>query len=254
MITIKTPEEIAKMRIAGKIVADVLLILKNHIQPGVTTGELNAIAEEECRNRGARPVFKNYPNPMRGRPFPGAICASTNEEVVHGLPGSRKLLEGDILSIDFGVLVDGYAGDAAITVPVGEVKPGVKQLLKVTEQSLMEGINQAQVGNRLGMISNAVQKCVERHGFSVVRDYVGHGIGKEMHEDPAVPNYGRPDRGPILKEGMALAIEPMVNMGTYQVYTKFDEWTVVTRDGKPSAHFEHTVAITDRGPEILTLV
>ncbi|MGI5921948.1 MAG: type I methionyl aminopeptidase [Syntrophomonadaceae bacterium] len=254
MITIKTPEEIAKMRVSGRIVAEVLQILKNNIKPGITTGELNAIAEQECRNRGARPVFRNYPHPLRGRPFPGVICASTNEEVVHGIPGPRKLAEGDILSIDFGVLVDGYAGDAAITVPVGEVRPAVQKLLEVTEQSLMEGITQARVGHRLGMISNAVQTCVEKHGFSVVRDYVGHGIGKEMHEDPAVPNYGRPDRGPILKEGMALAIEPMVNMGTYQVYTKLDEWTVVTRDGKPSAHFEHTVVITAQGPEILTVI
>lgn len=253
MIILKTTEEIAKMKVAGQVVAQILTILEKRIIPGITTGELNAIAEEEARQRGAQPVFRNYPNPYGGRPFPGSICASVNEEVVHGFPGPRKLKEGDIISIDFGVLVDGYAGDSAITVAVGEVDPRVKKLLEVTEESLMKGIEQAQVGKKLGMISNAVQRHAEKHGFSVVRDFVGHGIGKDMHEDPAVPNYGRPDRGVILKEGMALAIEPMVNMGTYRVYTKMDEWTVVTRDGKPSAHFEHSIAITAQGPEILTL-
>lgn len=254
MITIKTSEEIDKMRVAGRVVAEVLHILRNNVKPGITTGELNAIAEEESRQRGAIPVFKNYPNARGGRPFPGSICASVNEEVVHGIPGSRKLKEGDILSIDFGVLVDGFAGDSAITVPIGEVRPEVQKLIEVTEKSLMNGIGQIKPGVRLGVVSNTIQRYVEKQGFSVVRDFVGHGIGRQMHEDPPIPNYGREDRGPTLKEGMALAIEPMVNMGTYKVYTKFDEWTVVTRDGQPSAHFEHTVAITARGPEILTLM
>jgi methionyl aminopeptidase len=253
MIILKSANEIAKMRVAGQIVAKILRILEKMIRPGITTAELNAVAEEECLKHSAIPVFKNYPNPKGGRPFPGVICASVNEEVVHGIPNSRSLEEGDIVSIDFGVLVDGYAGDSAITVPVGEVSPEVLKLLKVTEESLYKGIQQAKSGNRLGAISNAIQTHAEKHGFQVVREFVGHGIGRHMHEDPAVPNYGRPDRGPKLKTGMTLAIEPMVNMGTYQVYTKPDQWTVVTLDGSYSAHFEHSIAISDKGPEILTL-
>lgn len=253
MITIKTAEEVAKMRVSGEVVARVLSDLEKMIKPGVTTGDLNALAEEECRKRGAIPVFKNYPNFITGRPFPGSICASINEEVVHGIPGPRKLKEGDIISIDFGVLLDGYAGDSAITVAVGEVEPRVAQLIKVTEEALLKGIEQAFPGKRLGVISNAIQTYVEKAGFSVVRDFVGHGIGREMHEDPSVPNFGRPNRGPMLQAGMALAIEPMVNVGSYHVYTRMDEWTVATRDGKPSAHFEHTIVINDNGPEILTL-
>lgn len=253
MIILKTRDDISHMRTAGHMVAQVLTLLESKIRPGVTTGELNGLAEEECRKRGAIPVFKNYPNPKGGRPFPGAICASVNEEVVHGIPGKRMLKEGDILSIDFGVLLNGYAGDSAITVPVGDVAPEVRRLIQVTEESLLKGIGQARPGHRLGKISNAVQEWAEGHGFSVVREFVGHGIGRRMHEDPPVPNYGRADRGPVLKEGMTLAIEPMVNMGTYKVFTKFDEWTVVTQDGGYSAHFEHTIAVTDHGPEILTL-
>lgn len=253
MILIKTPEQIAKMRVAGQVVAQVLKILESKVAPGITTAYLNQIAEDECKKRGARPVFKNYPNFRGGRPFPGAICASINEEIVHGIPGSRMLKEGDIISIDFGVIVDGFAGDSAITVAVGEVDREVQKLIKVTEESLMRGIKQAKAGNRLGMVSNAIQTYAERNGFSVVREFVGHGIGAEMHEDPPVPNYGRADRGPTLKTGMALAIEPMVNMGGKDVYTGSDEWTVVTRDGAYSAHFEHTVVISDNEPEILTL-
>lgn len=253
MITIKTADEIAKMRVAGQVVAQVLSDLEKMVKPGVTTGDLNALAEEECRKRGAIPVFKNYPNFITGRPFPGSICASVNEEVVHGIPGPRKLKEGDIISIDFGVLLDGYAGDSAITIAVGEVEPRVAQLIKVTEEALLKGIEQALPGRRLGVISNTIQTYVEKAGFSVVRDFVGHGIGREMHEDPSVPNFGRPNRGPQLQAGMALAIEPMVNLGSYHVYTRMDEWTVATRDGKPSAHFEHTIVINDNGPEILTL-
>lgn len=253
MIITKTPDEIEKMRAAGQVVARVLRILEAKIAPGVSTGELNAIAEEECKKNNAIPVFKNYPNPRGGRPFPGAICTSINEEVVHGIPGNTMLKEGDIISIDFGVLLDGFAGDSALTVPVGDVDPQVMKLIRVTEESLMKGIQQARVGNRLGMVSSSIQHYAEKNGFSVVRDFVGHGIGRNMHEDPPIPNYGRSDRGPTLKEGMALAIEPMLNTGSYQVYTKLDEWTVVTRDGGYSAHFEHTVVVTHRGPEILTL-
>ena len=253
MILIKTPEQIVKMRVAGQVVAQVLKILESKVAPGITTEYLNQIAEDECRRRGANPVFKNYPNFRGGRPFPGAICGSVNNEVVHGIPGNRKLKEGDIISIDFGVIVDGFAGDSAITVAVGEVEREVKKLIQVTEESLMRGIKQAKAGNRLGMVSNAIQTYAEQNGFSVVREFVGHGIGAEMHEDPPVPNYGRMDRGPTLKTGMALAIEPMVNMGSKDVYTDGDEWTVVTRDGAYSAHFEHTIVIGDKEPEILTL-
>jgi methionyl aminopeptidase len=253
MIILKTRDEIARMRAAGEMVAQVLSLLESKVKPGVTTGSLNALAEEECRKRNAIPVFKNYPNPRGGRPFPGAICASVNEEVVHGIPGKRVLKEGDIISIDFGVLLEGFAGDSAITVAVGDVDPQVARLLQVTEESLMKGIQQALPGNRLGKVSSAIQDWAEKNGFSVVREYVGHGIGRNMHEDPPVPNYGRADRGPVLKEGITLAIEPMLNMGTHKVFTKIDDWTVVTQDGKYSAHFEHTVAVTSHGPEILTL-
>jgi methionyl aminopeptidase len=254
MINLKSPGEIVKMRKSGRVVAEVLQMLKNEIKPGITTGELNSIAVTEAKKRNARAVFMNYPHPRGIRPFPGAICASVNEEVVHGIPGKRVLREGDIISIDFGVLVDGYAGDAAITVAVGEVDPQVQRLIEVTKEALMVGIEQARAGNRLGKISHAIQTYTEAAGFSVVRDYVGHGIGRNMHEDPPVPNFGRPDRGPLLQTGMALAIEPMINLGTYSVYTKGDEWTVVTRDGKQSAHFEHSIVIGDQGPEILTLI
>lgn len=253
MITIKTPDEIQKMRQAGQLVAGTLSMLEQKIAPGISTGQLNALAEEQCRKHGAIPVFKNYPHPYRGRPFPGAICASVNEEVVHGIPGEKKLREGDIIGIDFGVILNGYAGDSAITVAVGEVDPRVLRLIKVTEESLMKGIEQAHAGRRLGAVSHAIQRHAESHGYSVVRDFVGHGIGKEMHEDPPVPNYGPSNRGPVLKTGMTLAIEPMLNMGSHHIIVEADQWTVKTRDGKPSAHFEHTIAISAAGPEILTL-
>lgn len=253
MIIIKTPEQIARMRVAGQAVAQILKILQGKVAPGITTAYLNQIAEEECRKRGALPVFKNYPNHTGGRPFPGVICASVNDEVVHGIPGSRILREGDIISIDFGVIMNGFAGDSAITVAVGEVDPAVHKLIQITEESLMRGIKQAKAGNRLGMISNAVQSHAEKNGFSVVREFVGHGIGAQMHEEPPIPNYGRADRGPVLKAGMALAIEPMVNMGAREVYTGLDGWTVATRDGSYSAHFEHTVVVGEKEPEILTL-
>ncbi|QGU00800.1 Methionine aminopeptidase [Candidatus Syntrophocurvum alkaliphilum] len=253
MIVIKNEQEIKKMKIAGQFVAHVLRLIEAAVKPGITTKKLNAIAEEETKKKGAKPVFKDYPNPKGGRPFPGLICASVNEEVVHGIPSNRKLIEGDIISVDFGVLLEGFVGDSAITVPVGNVDPLVKKLLKTTEESLMKGIEQAKVGNKLGMVSSTIQEHAEKNGFSVVKDFVGHGIGRNMHEDPPVPNYGNPNRGPVLKEGMTIAIEPMVNIGTHQVYTKLDEWTVVTKDGKYSAHFEHSIAITNNGPEILTL-
>ncbi|HHW60692.1 MAG TPA: type I methionyl aminopeptidase [Syntrophomonadaceae bacterium] len=253
MITIKTPDEIQKMRQAGQLVASILGMLEKKVAPGVSTGELNARAEEDCRKHGAIPVFKNYPHPYRGRPFPGAICASVNEEVVHGIPGEKKLREGDIISIDFGVILNGYAGDSALTIAVGEADPRVLKLIKVTEESLMKGIEQAHAGKRLGAISHAIQSYAESHGYSVVRDFVGHGIGKEMHEDPPVPNYGSSNRGPVLKTGMTLAIEPMLNMGSDHIIVEADQWTVKTRDGKPSAHFEHTIVIGATGPEILTL-
>ncbi|MGI6452881.1 MAG: type I methionyl aminopeptidase [Syntrophomonadaceae bacterium] len=253
MIIRKTREEIALMKLAGQTVAEILNILAKAVKPGVLTGDLNSIAEEECRKRGAIPLFKNYPNPAGGPPFPGVICASVNDEVVHGIPGNRVLKEGDIISIDFGASVEGFAGDSAITVPVGVISPEVARLLVITKESLMKGIEQARPGNRLGMISHAIQRYAEKHGLHVVRELVGHGIGRQMHEDPQVPNYGRPGQGPILKEGMTIAIEPMLNLGTRKVYTKSDHWTVVTADGSYSAHFEHTVAISERGPEILTL-
>lgn len=252
MITIKNRAEIEKMRRSGRIVAETLSLIEAAIKPGITTAALDALALEECKKKQAIPVFKNYPHPRRGKPFPGAICASVNEEVVHGIPGERILKDGDIISVDFGVIVDGYAGDSAITVPVGDVDPSLRRLIEVTEQSLLKGIEQAQVGNRLGFVSSAIQNFAEYNGFSVVRDYVGHGIGTAMHEDPPIPNYGKKSSGPVLKAGMTLAIEPMINQGNYQVYTRKDEWTVVTKDGLPSAHFEHSIVVLDQGPEILT--
>ncbi len=254
MIILKTPQEITQMRVAGQAVAEILELLRTAISPGISTLALNNIAEEECKKRRAIPVFKNYPHPRTGgKSFPAAICASINEEVVHGIPGERVLQEGDIISIDFGLILNGYAGDAAITVPVGEVRPQALRLIKYTEKALFKGIHEARMGNRLGQVSHAIQKYAEEHGFSVVREFVGHGIGRKMHEDPPVPNYGRANQGPELKEGMTIAIEPMLNIGARNVFTKADDWTVVTRDGSLSAHFEHTIAITDCGPEILTL-
>lgn len=253
MIVIKKHNEIEKMRKAGQLVAQILSLLEKEAKPGVTTASLNYLAEAQCKKHKAIPVFKNYPHARGGMPFPGAICASINEEVVHGIPGPRKLEDGDIISIDFGVLLDGYAGDSALTIAVGSVAPEVLKLIRVTEESLLLGIEQAVPGNRLGKISNTIQNYAENQGFSIVRDFVGHGIGRQMHEEPPVPNFGRTDRGPILKEGMTLAIEPMINMGTYRVFTRPDGWTVVTADKGCSAHFEHTVAITENGPEILTM-
>ena len=246
MIIIKSKKDLESMRQAGLVVADALERLAGLVKPGITTAALDRFAEDYLAQRGAKPSFKGYNG------FPASICSSVNEEVVHGIPGKRRLKEGDIVSIDLGAIVDGWHGDAAITVPVGEVYPEIMRLLKVTEEALYLGIEAAQPGVRLGVVSNTIQKHVEKAGFSVVRQYVGHGIGRQMHEDPPVPNFGRPDRGPVLAEGMTIAIEPMVNAGGYEVLVTPDNWTVITKDGSYSAHFEHTIAITGNGPEILT--
>jgi len=246
MITRKSTRELRYMRDAGRVVANVFQELEKAIRPGVTTGELDRLAEDFIIRQGARPAFKG----LYG--FPAAICTSVNEQVVHGIPGLRKLEAGDIISIDIGAEINGYFGDAAVTFPVGDISPEARRLLDVTRDALYAGIDVARTGNRLSDISHAIQSYVENHGFSVVRDYVGHGIGRKMHEDPQVPNFGRPGRGPRLEPGMTLAIEPMVNAGTYEVVTLDDGWTVVTRDGSLSAHFEHTVAITNGAAEILT--
>lgn len=243
---IKSRSELERMRVAGRMVAEILELLRERVAPGVTTGELDRLAESECRKRKALPAFKGYGG------FPFSICASPNEKVVHGFADAVPLKAGDILSIDFGVIHDGFYGDAAITVPVGSIDPERTRLLAVTERSLELAIAAAQVGGRLSDISHAVQSFVEKEGFSVVREFVGHGIGRQLHESPQVPNFGPPGQGPRLKAGMTLAIEPMINAGGSGVKILGDGWTAVTLDGRPSAHFEHTVAITDDGPEILT--
>ena len=246
MISCKSNRELNYMRDAGKIVALTHNELKKAIKPGVTTGELDALAEEFIIKQGARPAFKG----LYG--FPATICSSVNEEVVHGIPGLRKLEIGDIIGSDLGAEINGYFGDAAQTYKVEPVSDEALELVRVTEQALYVGIDQALEGNRLSDISHAIQTYVESHGFSVVRDYVGHGIGSRLHEEPQVPNFGRPGRGQRLKVGMTLAIEPMVNIGTYEVQTLPNNYTVVTKDNELSAHFEHTIAITDDTPEILT--
>lgn len=248
MIILKSSREIQLMREAGKIVALVLEKMRESVKPGITTADLDRLAEDIIKKNGARPLFKGYCG------FPASICTSINEEVVHGIPSLRLLKSGDIISIDIGAEKNGYCGDAAVTLPVGEVDAEALRLLQVTEASLYKGIEQAVVGNRLTDISHAIQTHAEGNGFSVVREYVGHGIGKQMHEDPKVPNYGMPGRGPRLVSGLVLAIEPMVNMGTHHVEVLQDNWTVVTKDRKWSAHFEHTVAVTDDGPRILTVL
>jgi methionyl aminopeptidase len=236
------------MRKAGRIVGEILALLKERVVPGVTTAELDRLAEDECRRRKVKPAFKGYGG------FPYTVCASPNQKVVHGFPDSVPLQEGDILSIDFGVVCDGYYGDAAFTSPVGKVSSEAQRLLTVTERSLAMGIAAALPGGRLSDISHAVQACVEAEGFSVVREFVGHGIGRALHESPQLPNFGPAGQGPLLKPGMTLAIEPMINVGAPGVKVLGDGWTAVTVDGRLSCHFEHTVAVTDNGPEILTLV
>jgi methionyl aminopeptidase len=246
MINIRSPREIEQLRKANAIVAEVFQRLEGKVIPGVTTQELDQIAEEYIRSRGAVPAFKGY------RGFPATLCTSINEEVVHGIPGQRKLKEGDLVSLDVGVIRNGYFGDAAVTLPVGEVDPEARRLIEVTERALFIGIEKTKAGNRLFDISSAIQQWVESNGFSVVRDFVGHGIGKSLHEEPQIPNFGSPHQGPRLAKGMVFALEPMVNEGTYEVKVLSDAWTVITADGKRSAHFEHTIAITDEGPEILS--
>ena len=247
MIVCKSPGEIERMRAANALVADVLAELAAMVKPGVTTQDLDRVAERLVREGGAEPAFKGY------RGYPATLCASVNEQVVHGIPSARQLVEGDILSLDMGVKLNGFFGDSAVTVPVGRISEDAQRLLLVTQEALQHGIAQVRVGNRVSDIGHAIQEHVERHGFSVVREFVGHGIGAALHEEPQIANYGEPGRGPRLAEGMVLAIEPMVNMGRPAVKVLADGWTAVTRDGSLSAHFEHTVAVTRQWPLVLTL-
>jgi methionyl aminopeptidase len=248
VIIIKSLREVEQLKKSNAIVAEVFKKLKGFIAPGITTQELDQVAEEVILSRGAVPAFKGY------RGFPATLCISINEEVVHGIPGKRRLKEGDIVSLDVGANLNGYFGDAAITLPVGEVDQAAQRLLEVTEKALYTGIEETKAGNRLFDVSYAIQRWVEANGFSVVRDFVGHGIGKDLHEEPQIPNFGSPHQGPRLEKGMVFALEPMVNEGTHEVKILSDGWTVVTVDGKRSAHFEHTIAITDDGAEILSVL
>ena len=248
MIIGKSKRELEKMRAAGRLVGQVREHLRGLVQPGVTTMELDREAEKMIRDAGALPTFKGYNG------FPYSICASVNEQIVHGFPSQYVLKEGDIFSIDCGVTLEGFVGDTATTVPVGKVDEERLRLVRVTEECLERAIQQCHAGNHLGDIGWAVQQHAEANGYTVVRDYVGHGIGRRMHEDPQIPNYGRPGLGPKIKNGYVFAIEPMVNLGSHFTKVLSDGWTVVTVDGKPSAHFEHTIAITEEGPEVLTLV
>lgn len=252
MILIKSKKEIDYIRESCKIVAETLQLLKANVRTGITTLELDKIAEDYIRSNNATPAFKGYS--QGGAPgFPGSICASLDDEVVHGIPGSRVLKDGEIISIDIGVIKNGFFGDAALTVAVGNISTEKQKLMEVTERSLYLGIEQAVVGNRVHDISNAVQTYVEENGFSIVRDLCGHGVGKFLHEDPSIPNFGKKGTGPKLKNGMTLAIEPMVNAGKYNVTTANDGWTILTADGSTSAHFEHTILINNSSPEILTV-
>ncbi len=251
MIIIKNKNEIDGIRESSQIVAETLQLVKSRIKSGVSTLELDKIAEDYIRINDGIPAFKGY-SQAGSFDFPGALCTSLNEEVVHGIPSTTTLKEGDILSIDVGVLKNNFYGDAALTVAVGEIDPQVQKLMEVTEKALYIGIDEAQSGNRVGDMSNAIQDYVESNGFSVVRELCGHGVGKYLHEDPQIPNFGRKGSGPLLKNGMTFAIEPMVNMGNYKVNVAPDGWTVYAVDRKPSAHFEHTIAIVNGKPEILT--
>jgi methionyl aminopeptidase len=246
MIILKTEQEIEQLKICNQFVSRVLKELKDAIEPGITTRELNVIAEQSLATHDAVAAFKGY------RGFPASICASINEQIVHGIPAERRLKEGDVISLDFGAKLNGFYGDAAITLPVGEIGNKAKALLRITEEALYKGIDCAKVGNRLSDISQTIQAWVERHGFSVVRDFVGHGIGRSLHEEPQIPNFGTPIPNPVLQEGMVFALEPMVNEGTYDIRILPDGWTAITADGKLSAHFEHSVAVTSNGPIILS--
>lgn len=248
MIILKSPQELQTMYRAGQIVGEVLLKLAEEVKPGITTHDLNRIAEELIRKKGGVPTFIGY------RGYPKSLCTSVNDEVVHGIPGPRILKEGDIIGIDCGVTFEGFVGDSALTVPVGKISPASEKLLRVTRESLDLGLAQVVDGNRIGDIGEAVQRHAESHGYSVVRDFVGHGIGRTMHEEPAVPNFGKKESGPRIKAGMVVAIEPMVNVGGLEVEVLKDGWTVVTTDHQLSAHFEHTVACTDKGPWVLTRI
>lgn len=249
MITIKSDREIEIMKKANQIVAETFLYLEEKIKPGISTSAINELADNFMRNKGAKPSFLGY------RGFPASVCISINDEVVHGIPDNKRVLQnGEIVSLDIGTIFEGFNGDSARTFAVGKISPEAARLIKVTEESLKIAIEKAEPGNRLSDISHAVQSFVEKNGFSVVRDYVGHGIGRKMHEDPQIPNFGPPGRGPLLKPGMTLAIEPMVNIGRYEVKTLADGWTVVTSDGSFSAHFEDSIVITEKGPEVLSRV
>ena len=248
MIIDKSQREIDKMRAAGRLVGEVLGQLCQMVEPGITTLEVNHAADKMIRDAGAFPTFNGYNG------FPFSICASVNEQIVHGFPSEYELQDGDIFSIDVGVTLDGFVGDTAATVPVGSASDDRLKLIRITEECLQRGIEQCRAGNHVGDIGWAVQQYAESHGYSVVRDYVGHGTGRKMHEDPQIPNYGTPGKGPKIKKGYVFAIEPMVNMGSHLTRTLRDGWTVVTVDGQPSAHAEHTVAVTDAGPEVLTFV
>jgi methionyl aminopeptidase len=247
VIVCNSPAELGKMRAANQLVAQILEDLAAMVAPGVTTAHLDAVAEAKVRAAGAEPAFKGY------RGYPATLCASVNEQVVHGIPSGKPLVAGDIVSLDMGVKLDGYYGDSAVTVPVGAVSEDVRALLRVTQEALAKGIVQVKIGGRVSDIGHAIQAYVEAHGFSVVREFVGHGIGASLHEEPQIANYGEPGRGPRLAEGMTLAIEPMVNMGRPAVKVLADGWTAVTKDGSLSAHFEHTVAVTKDGPLVLTM-
>ena len=252
-ITIKSERELAHMREAGRVIARTKVKLMEAIRPGVTTAELDRLAEKQIRDMGAIPSFKGY-TAGGPTPFPATICASINEEIVHGIPGNRVLEEGDVVSVDVGATVNGFHGDSAFTVGVGEISEVARRLVETTRESLQEGIAQARAGGRVGDISAAVQQYAESRGYGVVRQYVGHGIGRALHEDPQVPNYGKAGRGPALRSGMTLAIEPMLNLGTWETVQLDDGWTVATADGELSAHFEDTIAITHNGSEVLTAV
>lgn len=254
MIVLKSQEEIEKMRRAGRLVADVLDAVVGMAGVGVTTLELDELAEKMIRDGGAVPAFKGYqPEFIKCGPFPSTLCTSVNSEVVHGIPSDRPLRDGDLLSVDTGVELEGYFGDAAVSIVVGKARPEVRKLMDVTKHALEAGIVVCRPGNRLGDVSQAVQAVVESEGFNVVRRFVGHGIGTRMHEDPPIPNYGTRGTGPVLKAGMVFALEPMVNMGTYDVEASAECWPVHTKDGSLSAHFEHTIAVTEDGPDVLTL-
>jgi methionyl aminopeptidase len=249
MIIRKSAQELDQMARAGTIVAETLSLLGEHVRPGTTTAELNDVADEFIRSQGGVPTFLGYRGPY---PYPASICTSPNEVVVHGIPGEYALREGDVLSVDVGVTLDGYVADSAYTFPVGEITSEAERLLEVGKAALEAGIQQAKAGGKLTDISHAVQRATEVAGFSVVRSLVGHGVGRDMHEDPQIPNYGEPGRGPTLAPGMTLAIEPMITAGRHEVVVRDDKWTIATADGSLSAHFEHTVAVTEEGPRILT--